>query len=146
MECLKKTIPNLNIYTSKNAGQNYQLLFPLLYKYLCITLPDYLYTVVERQESHSRQFTNVEDIISQQKVYEATSIATVQRFNNISDRDKCNLLVEISEHYEVVVFFLKWCKTVRGTSSVRFIIKHYRRLSFKQWLIFLKYLLIRLMR
>ena len=42
------------IFTSKSAGQNYQLVLPMLYHYRCITIPEVLFSVVINPSSHSR--------------------------------------------------------------------------------------------
>ena len=44
-----KDLTGFDIYTEKNAGQNWQLLVPVLYRYRCKTILEPLFTVVERE-------------------------------------------------------------------------------------------------
>ena len=52
MDVLDETIPGREIYTEKMAGQNGQLMFPVLYGRECITIPEYMYGVLVRPDSH----------------------------------------------------------------------------------------------
>ncbi|PID99170.1 glycosyl transferase family 2 [Candidatus Saccharibacteria bacterium] len=66
MSALDKHIPNREIYTEKTAGQNFQLYLPLLYKQKCLTIEQYLYSIVAHDDSHSR---NVSTNDMRQAVY-----------------------------------------------------------------------------
>lgn len=54
MSAIDALIPFREIYTEKNAGQNWQIMLPLFYKHTCILLPEYCVNVLERSSSHSR--------------------------------------------------------------------------------------------
>lgn len=83
MSSLKKAT-DLNIYTSKNAGQNWQLFLPLLYSYKCLSIKDILYNVLERQESHSRGFYNgFEKTNLKLETYENTLYETLDRIKQL---------------------------------------------------------------
>lgn len=70
----------LDIFTAKDAGQNWQLLLPVFYKYRCLTIPEVLYTVIDRQASHSRgQFAGYEKTLHKLQVYENTIQGTLDR-------------------------------------------------------------------
>ena len=78
--CVLKETTNLEIYTAKDAGQNWQLMLPVLYKYRCLTIPEVLYTVVSREASHSRgQFAGYDRTIHKLRVYEDTVQNTLNR-------------------------------------------------------------------
>lgn len=69
-----------DIYTEKKAGQNWQLMLPVLYKYRCITIPEALFTVVYRMQSHSRVGTADYEISARRlHSYETTIQATLDR-------------------------------------------------------------------
>lgn len=71
---------NLKIYTEKDAGQNWQLLLPILYHYRCITIQEVLYTVVCRATSHSRgQFNTYNMLHHRLQVYERTIQVTLDK-------------------------------------------------------------------
>lgn len=54
MAKIDEYISDREIYTEKGAGQNFQLYLPLLYKQKCLTVQEFLYTVVAHDDSHSR--------------------------------------------------------------------------------------------
>ena len=71
-------IPGRNIYTEKRAGQNWQLMLPLLYKKKCITINEFMYNVVVRPSSHSHStFKSFETLIAMNEVYERTILSTL---------------------------------------------------------------------
>lgn len=79
MSALKETT-HLNIYTAKDAGQNWQLMLPVLYRYRCLTIPEVLYTVVARETSHSRGlFAGYDRTLHKLQVYEDTVQNTLDR-------------------------------------------------------------------
>lgn len=82
-DALKKST-KFPIYTSKNAGQNWQLLLPILYHYRCSTILEPLYCVVQRESSHSRGlFKGYEQTIAKYTAYYETIIATLSNIVNI---------------------------------------------------------------
>lgn len=86
-----KTSSKLPIYTEKDAGQNWQLMLPVLYRYKCSTILEPLYTVVSRESSHSRQNLTLERQLSRISTYERTILSTLDRINGMSSR-------ELNEH------------------------------------------------
>ena len=82
VEVLKKTIPQLNIYSEKDAGQNWQLMLPALYRHDCITINEILYSIIVRENSHSRGLYSTSDtIIKKINAYENTIINTLKNIN-----------------------------------------------------------------
>lgn len=72
--------PQRDIYVEKNAGQNWQMLLPLLYKYKCYTLPVSYFCVLERAVSHSRgQYKGYEQQIQKITAYANTIHHTLER-------------------------------------------------------------------
>ena len=61
-EKLLEVIPGRHIYES-DGGQNWQLLLPLCYKYECGFLPEILYYIVVRRDSHSHSDQDYESKI-----------------------------------------------------------------------------------
>ena len=75
-----RMLTNLNIYTEKNAGQNWQLLLPILYHYRCKTILKPLYTVVARTDSYSRgQCSGYDSSVRKYKSFFNTQIETLKR-------------------------------------------------------------------
>ena len=77
----------LPIYTEKDAGQNWQLMLPVLYNYKCSTILEPLYNVVERLTSHSRAKKTYEKSRQRIETYRRTIIGTLERINNMSAED-----------------------------------------------------------
>lgn len=77
---LDKTVRNRNISTAKHAGQNWQLLLPLLYGYKCLTIKEYLYNVTVREDSHSRgKYKTHDELLNKYKDFEYVLIQTLKR-------------------------------------------------------------------
>ncbi len=111
VSALKETT-NLDIYTAKDAGQNWQLMLPILYKYRCITILEVLYTVLHRQASHSRgQYKGYEKEIKKFTVYQNTILETLDRII-MPDIEKINLKTQIQKKYLRVFFSLdyRYCR------------------------------------
>jgi len=80
MSAFDSSNPQCDIYVEKNAGQNWQMLLPLLYKYKCYTLPKSYFCVVQRASSHSRgQFKGYEQQIQKIRAYSNTIHYTLER-------------------------------------------------------------------
>lgn len=69
MSKLDELISGRDIYTEKEAGQNFQICLPLLYKNKCLTIEENLYNIVSHDDSHSR---NQETNNKRQKAYYKT--------------------------------------------------------------------------
>lgn len=54
MDVLDEAIPNREIYTERIAGQNWQLMLPVLYQRDCVTIPEFMYAILARHDSHCR--------------------------------------------------------------------------------------------
>lgn len=75
-----------DIYTSKDAGQNWQLLLPVLYKYRCQTIRRPLYNVVAHAQSHSRKYdSDYKGVLRQYSEYLSTQVGTLKRIKGLSD-------------------------------------------------------------
>lgn len=95
-----KDATSLDIYTEKNAGQNLQLMLPLLYNYKCITIHEPLYNVIERTTSHSRgQYVGCEQILKKYSAYENTVTETLKRIKGMPEEEFHNLSYENHKHY-----------------------------------------------
>jgi len=84
---IDELIPDREIYTEKDAGQNFQLYIPLSYKHQFLTIEEYLYRVMERSDSHSR---TVATLKNRKKVYYRTMINTLKKMD--LDKDYFNFL------------------------------------------------------
>ena len=81
-----REVTSLNIYTEKEAGQNWQLYLPILYSYRCLTIKEVLYNVLFRKMSHSRGlFDGYERILLRINVYERTVLNTLDKIHLMSN-------------------------------------------------------------
>lgn len=114
MKDLDRLIPNRNIYVSKRAGQNWQLMLPLLYKSSCYTFKDKLYNVLVRPTSHSHIFLeHYEKRMEMSSVYEDTIVATLNSMQNISDECRNMYIRQIHLKYLKQNFYLSVEKNQR---------------------------------
>lgn len=78
-----RELTDMDIYTEKDAGQNWQLLLPILYQYRCRTILKPLYTVVARSNSHSRgQYNGYDSSVKKFNSYYNTQIETLKRIKS----------------------------------------------------------------
>ena len=84
MVALEKVNPQREIYVEKNAGQNWQMLLPILYEYKCKTINTYLSNVLVRASSHSRgQYKTYEQQVSKFDSYRNTILNTLDRIQTM---------------------------------------------------------------
>lgn len=96
-EVLKK-VTGLSIYTHPKAGQNWQLMLPVLYHYRCLTIRQVLYTVVCRRNSHSRE-SDYDTCITRAEVYRDTLLGTLDRIQGLSQADKERWTAQLVRKY-----------------------------------------------
>lgn len=100
MKDVDQYIPDRSIYTEKRAGQNWQMMLPLLYGRECYTIKDKLYNVVVRETSHSHtSFTSYQRSIEMIDVYERTISSTLNSMSNIKEEEKQNYIRSIHLKY-----------------------------------------------
>ena len=91
-----KDLTGFDIYTEKNAGQNWQLLVPILYRYRCKTILEPLFTVVERSASHSRgQYSGYARDVVKKEAYLRTQRATLERIADIPEDKRARYLKQL---------------------------------------------------
>jgi glycosyltransferase involved in cell wall biosynthesis len=79
-ECVIELIKDRDIYTQKDAGQNWQIFLPIFYKYNCCLLDSFLCNVLVRLNSHSKgSYNSYEKIKGRNLSYEQTIINTLNR-------------------------------------------------------------------
>ncbi len=100
VSALKKTIPGLDIYTERRAGQNWQLLLPVLHKYKCATVPRVLYSIVCRTDSHSRVGTaSRKHVNAKLDSYCNTLLGTLERMPDMPALEKAELSARVIAKY-----------------------------------------------
>lgn len=88
-----KALTGFDIYTEKDAGQNWQLLVPILYRYRCKTILEPLFTIVERATSHSRgQYSGYARDVAKKNAYLRTQMATLERIEEIPEEELARYL------------------------------------------------------
>lgn len=85
MSKVDQLIPKRSIYTERQAGQNYQLYTPLLYRHKIITITEKLYTIVARKDSHSRLYRSLQE---RKRAYYRTMDRTLAGIDMPSDYRK----------------------------------------------------------
>lgn len=97
---LKETIPGLDIYTERGAGQNWQLYLPVLYQYACVTIPKVLYSVVCRKDSHSRAgHSSRKHVNAKLDSYRNTLLETLKRIPSMPSSELSELSGRVLSKY-----------------------------------------------
>lgn len=109
VKLLDKAIANRDIYTEKDAGQNWQLLLPLLYNKKCITINEYHYKILDRSLSHSRgHYKSYDEKTRQIQSYENTLVATLERMTLLSDVLKIKYIEDVRIKYLLEQYDNSW--------------------------------------
>ena len=101
-EAFDQVNPKREIYVEKNAGQNWQMLLPLLFSYKCITINKNLCSVLVRESSHSRGgYSTYEQVLKRISSYRNTLIRTLDSISFMPDSEKLKYKKEITEKYKL---------------------------------------------
>lgn len=116
MELMRKVNPNLEIYTEKHAGQNWQLFLPLFYKYKCQMLKESYFNVLVRGDSHSRGgYASYEQRKTRLTAYENTVIATLKSIREMPNKELNEYIVRIKRKYLKEFYWLSFnCRNLQG--------------------------------
>lgn len=107
------------IYTEKNAGQNWQLMLPILYHYRCSTILEPLFHVVQRVDSHSRgQFEGYENTMGRYLAYYNTIIATLDHILDMDKEDHDNYQKKIHKKYLTILLNHCLCHFDKKNASI----------------------------
>lgn len=92
--------PKRDIYVQKDAGQNWQMLLPLMYRHQCYSFETSYFSVLERADSHSRgQYHTFEQKLKKLAVYEDTIVRTLDRIIGLCEEDKQKYITTIKAKY-----------------------------------------------
>ena len=81
--------PQREIYTEKKAGQNWQMVLPVLYSYKCYTLEENVFSVLSRRNSHSRPTDrSILPQLERIEVYERTILNTLDRISEMPPKKR----------------------------------------------------------
>lgn len=94
--------PQLEIYNEQKAGQNWQMLLPILYDYKCIPKNDILFNITERSNSHSRKSGDYDIMLDRINVYEKTILETLDRIKSIPYIQKSQYVSDVKRKYNLM--------------------------------------------
>jgi hypothetical protein len=95
-----------NIYAEKSAGQNWQMLLPILYNRKCITINNYIFKILERINSHSRTNLTYEKQINKCNVFQNVRINTINNIESIPKEKKTCFIYEINKSCTLQLFMI----------------------------------------
>ena len=109
---IEELISHKEIFTDRYAGQNWQLMIPLFYKQKCLTIENFLYNILERKASHSREAT-IEQQLQRYNSYEKTLLFTIGNLANMPIVEKeqhiqATQLRYRTARFELFVFNKQW--------------------------------------
>lgn len=97
----------LPIFTAKNAGQNWQLMLPVLWNYRCISISEVLYSVLVRCASHSRgQYKGYEATVAKIDAYMQTILGTLDRIKGMDKNIREKYKIAIKNKYYTELMWL----------------------------------------
>ena len=97
----------LPIFTAKNAGQNWQLMLPVLWNYRCFSIPEILYSVLVRSSSHSRgQYKGYEATVAKIDAYMQTILGTLDRIKGMDKKIREKYKIAIKNKYYTELMWL----------------------------------------
>jgi glycosyltransferase involved in cell wall biosynthesis len=100
-QALKDAIPDLEIYTEHDAGQNWQLMLPVLYLHRCLTINRIMYSVLVRQSSHSRgQYAARKKQKKLFNSYRKTILSTLERMHAMPEAERRDYINKINRLYD----------------------------------------------
>lgn len=100
-KALKAAIPDLEIYTEHDAGQNWQLMLPVLYSHRCLTVNRIMYSVLLRQSSHSRgRYVAREKSKKLINSYRNTIVSTLERMPEMPEKERRYYINKINRMYD----------------------------------------------
>ena len=103
-DVLRETIPDLEIYTEHDAGQNWQLMLPVLYGRRCLTIPEVMYSVLIRKASHSRgQYSTRKQVNRQFNGYRNTILSTLKKIPSMPAAEQADYCRRINRQYDKMV-------------------------------------------
>lgn len=102
---LVETIPDLEIYTEHDAGQNWQLMLPVLYSHRCLTVNRVMYSVLVRRSSHSRgQYAARKKQKKLINSYRKTIVSTLERMHAMPEAERRDYIKKINRFYDKKVW------------------------------------------
>lgn len=113
VKALRETT-DMEIYTSKDAGQNWQLYLPMLYKYRCQSILAPLYSCVVRSASHSRgQYRGYYSTVKKFTAYYNTQIETLKRIKGFPPERVAYYQTFLAESYDIQLFWTAFYENKR---------------------------------
>ena len=95
-----KKVNGLDIYTEHDAGQNWQMMLPMLYNFDCLHINEPLFSVLERNGSHSRLMElRYDKFMNQRRFYENTVLATLDLMKNMPESDRKEYKLRVERKY-----------------------------------------------
>lgn len=133
------------MFTAKQSGQNWQILLPVLWNFRCISIPEAMYSVLIRKNSHCRINSNdYEYNFERQKAYMESIIGTLERIKgmplDVRDSYKkqiksmyCRRLLSLSFQNGRKNDFLHYYKKVKEDRLRLFFMKIVMLLGISSW-------------
>lgn len=119
MDVFDKCISRRTIPTALNAGQNYQLLLPILHDYRCITVMERLITIVERQGSHSRgQYSTFPELQTRFNDFRKVFEDTIDGIKGISDTER--IRIKSAYNLKIDLRLFSYAKNLRCVQGIRY--------------------------
>lgn len=106
MDVLDEVLSDREIYTAKMAGQNGQIMLPVLYRRRCVTIPRLMYALLWRPDSHTKGQTTYSKSREVIRGYIGQLVFTLDKIHNMPDNQRKIYKKEVSKVYLPALFVL----------------------------------------
>lgn len=90
----------LPMFSDKNAGQNWQLLLPILWNFRCASISEKLFSVLIRSSSHSRgQYIGYEKMVARFSAFSDTILSTLDKIKGMPSSIRDSYKAQIRNKY-----------------------------------------------
>lgn len=102
-----KKVTHLKMFHKKGVGQNWQMLLPVLYSHRCASIPEALYTVVSREESHCRRRYSLLERIHRKHLYLRLLLSTLWSIREMPVREKLRYSLYVVSRYGLLCSLIR---------------------------------------
>lgn len=106
MDVLDEVLPDREIYTAKMAGQNGQIMLPVLYGRRCVTIPCPMYALLWRPDSHTKGQNSYEKSREVVRGYIGQLVYTLDKIRHLPESQRKIYKNEVRKVYLPELFVL----------------------------------------
>lgn len=106
MDVLDEVLPERDIFTAKMAGQNGQIMLPVLYRRKCVTISRHMYALLWRPDSHTKGQTSYAKSREVIQGYIGQLVSTLDKMRQLNVNSREAYKDEVRKEYLPELFVL----------------------------------------